>query len=66
MDWESGVSRKRVCMEWIPNKVLLCNTGSRIQYPVITHNGIYKRIYKRVTESLWCTVVINIADQLYL
>ena len=53
-----------MAIAWINNKVLLCSTGNYIQYPVIDHNGkeYEKSIY---TESLCCTVEINIVNQLY-
>ena len=39
-DWEFEISRcKLVYIEWINNKVLLCSTGSYIQYPVVNHSG---------------------------
>ena len=64
MDWEFGISRcKLLYIEWINNKVLVCNTGNYIQYPVISHNrkdmkkNIY--IYACITESLCCTEEIN-------
>ena len=48
MDWEFGISRcKLLYREWINNKVLLCSTGTYIQYPVINHNG--KRYKKECT-----------------
>ena len=60
-DWEFGVSRcKLLCIEWINNKVPLYNTGNYIQYPVINHNGKYKKeLYICITESLCCTAVIT-------
>ena len=49
MDWELGIGRcKLLHIEWMDNKVLLCSTGSCIQYPMINHNGkeyINKRMY---------------------
>ena len=39
MDWEFGIRRHKLYTEWINNKVLLCNTGNYIQYPVISHSG---------------------------
>ena len=40
MDWECGISRRKlVYIEWINNKVLLYSTGNYIQYPVIKNNG---------------------------
>ena len=78
IDWEFGISTgKLLYIKWINNKVLLYSTGKLIQYPVINHNGkeyekycvyiclylyIYTHIY--VTESLCCTVEINIVNQL--
>ena len=45
MDRECEVSRcKLLYREWIDNKVLLYSTGNGIQYPVINHNGIQKRM----------------------
>ena len=40
MDWEFGVSRRKLsCIAWINNKVLLWGTGHHIQYPVMIQNG---------------------------
>ena len=40
MDWEFGISRRKLLrIEWINNKALLCSTGNYIQYPVINHKG---------------------------
>ena len=40
MDWESGISRRKLAYkEWINNKVLLYSTGNYIQYPVIYPDG---------------------------
>ena len=45
MDWEFGVSRRKLLyIEWINNKVLLYSTGNYIQYPVINQNGKGKKI----------------------
>ena len=65
VDCKFGVSRcKLVYIGWIKNKVLLCSTGSYIQYPVIYHNK--KKYAKRntytficITESLCCIAEIN-------
>ena len=39
-NWDLGISRcKPSYIRWINNKVLLCNTGDYIQYPVINHTG---------------------------
>ena len=39
MNLEFGVSRSKVlCIEWMDNKVLLCNTRNNIQCPGINHN----------------------------
>ena len=39
-DWEFGISGWKVFyIECINNKVLLCNTGKYIQYPITKHNG---------------------------
>ena len=61
-DWEFGVSRRKlVYVGWIHNKALLCGTGNYIQYPGINHDA--KEDEKEcicVTESLCCTVEINI------
>ena len=39
-DWEFGISRcELLYIEWINNKILLCGTGSYIQYPVIGCDG---------------------------
>ena len=48
LDLEFGISRcKLVHVEWINNRVLLCSTGTYIQYPVINHNGKdYEKEYK--------------------
>ena len=48
MDQEFGISRcKLLYIEWINNKVLVCNTRNYIQYPVISHNrkDMKKNIY---------------------
>ena len=40
MDWGSVISRcKLLYIERIENKVLKCDTGNSIQYPVTNHNG---------------------------
>ena len=40
MNWEFGVSRcKRLHLERITNKILLYNTGNRIQSPGIDYDG---------------------------
>ena len=68
MDWEFGISRcKLLYREWI-NKVLLCNTGNYIQYPVINHNGkeYEKNVYTCITESLlYSRNQHNVVNQLY-
>ena len=52
-DWEFGISRgKLLYIEWINDKVLLCNTGNYIQYPAINHNG-------KECASFCCTAEIN-------
>ena len=39
MDWEFGVSRRKLLYTgWMNNKVLLCSIGNYIQYPVINHD----------------------------
>ena len=39
MEWEFGISKRKLLdREWM-NKVLLCNTGNYIQYSGINHNG---------------------------
>ena len=39
MDWEFGISRRKLLYrEWINNKVLLYSTGNYIHY-VLNHNG---------------------------
>ena len=65
-EWEVGISRyKLLYIECISKKVLLCNTGNYIQYPVINHNGkerkgIYNTfIYIYITESFCCIAEIN-------
>ena len=47
MDWELGISRRKLRhIEWINNKVLLYSTENYIQYPGINHNGKeYKKEY---------------------
>ena len=66
--------KKRSCIEWINNKVLLYSTGNYIQYPEINHNGkeykkeyIYICVCVYITESLCYTAEIkcNIVSQLY-
>ena len=61
MEWEVKVSRcKLLYTEWINNKVLLYCTENYIQYLMINHNEKeYKYIYICITESLFCTAVIN-------
>ena len=65
-DWESGISRyKLLCMGWINKKVLLCNEGNYIQYPVINRNGKENKKKQNmcITESLCCTAEKNILNQ---
>ena len=45
--------------EWINSKVLLYNTGSYIQYPVINHSGKENGKYTYISESLYCTAEIQ-------
>ena len=46
IDGEVGISRcKLLYREWINSKVLLYNTRSYIQYPMIKHNG--KEYFKK-------------------
>ena len=64
LDLEFGISRcKLVHVEWINNRVLLCSTGTYIQYPVINHNGKrpqeYIQMYVCITESFCCIAVIK-------
>ena len=62
MEWEVGVSRRKLFhMEEI-NKVLLRSTEKYIQCPIIKHKGkeYFLRVYVCLTESLCCTVEINI------
>ena len=64
-DWEFGINRcKLLSIEWINSKVLLCNTGNYIQYPVINHSGKENGkkcicIYTYISESLYCTAEIQ-------
>ena len=53
MDWEFGFSRwKLVYIAWINDKVLLYSTANYTQYPMINHNGEYKKnICMRVCVS---------------
>ena len=38
-EWEFGISRgKLLYIEWIKNNILLCSTGSYIEYPVTKYN----------------------------
>ena len=38
-NWEFGISRgKLLYIEWIKNNILLCSTGSYIEYPVTKYN----------------------------
>ena len=49
-------------MEGISSKVLLYGTKNYVQYPMINHTGkeyLEKNVYVCITESLWCTAVIN-------
>ena len=40
MDWEFGISRRKLLyIQWINNKVLLYGTENYIQHPMINHNG---------------------------
>ena len=40
MDWELGISRRKLSsIGWINNKFLLFSTGNNTQYTVINHNG---------------------------
>ena len=50
-------------MEWINNKFLLYSTRNYIQYSVINHaeKNMKKDVYICITESLYCTTVINTA-----
>ena len=51
VEWEFGVSRcKLLYMESINNKILLRNTESYIQYPMINHNG---KEYKRMCVCIY-------------
>ena len=51
VEWEFGVSRcKLLYMESINNKILLHNTESYIQYPMINHNG---KEYKRMCVCVY-------------
>ena len=44
------------------HQVLLYSTGNYIQYLVINHNGKeYENVYVYITESFFCTAVINTA-----
>ena len=58
MEWEAAVSR--CTLLWVNNKVLLIARRTS-QYPMINHNGkeYKKRIFICITESLYCTAVIN-------
>ena len=39
MEWEAGVSRRKLLnREWINSQVLLYGTGNYIQYPVVNLN----------------------------
>ena len=38
-DWEFGISRCKLLIGWINNKVLLYSTGNYIQWPVLNHKG---------------------------
>ena len=60
MEWDAGVSRcKLLYIDWINNKVLPYSTENYIQYLMINHNGkeYFKNVY--ITESLFCTAVVN-------
>ena len=46
MEWEVGAGRcKFLYIEWLNNKVLLCNTKNYIQYLMINHDE--KEILKK-------------------
>ena len=46
-DWRFGNSRgKLLYIGWISKKVLLCSTGSYIQYPTVSQNeNEYEKVY---------------------
>ena len=62
MDWEFGISRRKLLYtEQLNNEVLLYGTEHCIQYPVINNNGknMEKNVYVYINESLCCTVENN-------
>ena len=62
MDWEFGISRRKLLYtEQLNNEVLLYGTEHSIQYHVINDNGknMEKNLYVYINESLCCTVEIN-------
>ena len=49
MDRESGLSRcKLLHLEWIKNKVILCNTGDYIHLHLLVQTIMEKNILKRM------------------
>ena len=70
MDWEFGFSRSKLLhLEWIKNKVLLCNTGNYIHLCIQTimeKNILKNNVYMCIIESL-CYTAENqyIINQLY-
>ena len=48
----------------VNSKVLLCNTGKYIQYPIVSHNG--KRIRKRVCACVYIYVCVCVNVNIYI
>ena len=64
MKGKFGVSGcKLLFIGWVNNKVLLYNTGSYIQYPVIKYK---EKIYKRNTKKIYKDISIFICIYLYI
>ena len=68
MKGKFGVSRcKLLFIGWMNNKVLLYNTGSYIQYPVIKYKEkIYKRNIKKIYKDISIFIYIYIYLYIYI
>ena len=61
IDWEFGISRRKLLrLEWI-YMVLMYSTENYTQYPMTNHDGknMKKNVYVCIYESLWCRAEIN-------